>query len=104
RLEATGISGCACARHSYFIPHAMTTHINMDYILCETLKHNASGIHHALTFYDINYQYHKYLRDRVSSSLFLELDQKLEIMLGIGLCHVHGYQDSYYIQYASNFI
>ncbi|KAG1735762.1 hypothetical protein EDB19DRAFT_1896184 [Suillus lakei] len=68
------------------------------------LKHNASSIRHALTFYDVNCQYHKYLRDRVSDSPFLELDQALEIMPGIGLWHVHGHQDSCYVRYASNFI
>ncbi|KAG1779892.1 hypothetical protein EV702DRAFT_1043281 [Suillus placidus] len=86
RLEATSIGGCACARHGCFVPHAMVDfqkgerQMNMDYALCEALKHNASGIRHALTFYDVNCQYHKYLRDRVSSSPSLELDQALEIM------------------------
>ncbi|KAG1782095.1 hypothetical protein EV702DRAFT_1041810 [Suillus placidus] len=90
RLEATGIGGCACARHGCFVPHAMVDfqkgerQMNMDYALCEALKHNASGIRRALTFYDVNCQYHKYLRDRVSSSPFLELDQALEIVPGIG--------------------
>lgn len=78
--------------------------MNMDYALCEALKHNAGGIRRALTFYDVNCQYHKYLRDRVSSSPFLELDQELEIVPGIGLWHVHGHQDSCYVRYASNFI
>ncbi|KAG1788809.1 hypothetical protein EV424DRAFT_1355962 [Suillus variegatus] len=110
RLEATGIGGCACARHGCFVPHAMVDfqkgerQMNMDYALCEALKHNAGGIRRALTFYDVNCQYHKYLRDRVSSSPFLELDQELEIVLGIGLWHVHGHQDSCYVRYASNFI
>ncbi|KAG1812336.1 hypothetical protein EV424DRAFT_1327116 [Suillus variegatus] len=72
RLEATGISGCACARHGCFITYAMVNfqkgerQMNMDYAVCEVLKHNASGIQRALTFYDINCQYHKYLRDWVS--------------------------------------
>jgi hypothetical protein len=78
--------------------------MNMDYALCEALKHNTGGIRRALTFYDINCQYHKHLRDRVSSSPFLELDQELEIVPGIGLWHVHGHQDSCYVRYASNFI
>ncbi|KAG2351459.1 hypothetical protein BDR07DRAFT_1242221, partial [Suillus spraguei] len=78
RLEAIGIGGCACARHGCFVPHAMVNfqkgerQIHMDYALCEALKHNAGSIQHALTFYDVNCQYHKYLRDRVSDSPFLE--------------------------------
>ncbi|KAG1751888.1 hypothetical protein EDB19DRAFT_1628301 [Suillus lakei] len=110
RLEATSISSCACARHGCFVPHAMVDfqkgerQMNMDYALCEALKHNAGSIRHALTFYDVDCQYHKYLRDCISDSPFLELDQALEIMLGIGLWHVHGHQDSCYIRYASSFI
>ncbi|KAG1731780.1 hypothetical protein EDB19DRAFT_1593361, partial [Suillus lakei] len=54
--------------------------------------------------YDVNCQYHKYLRDCISDSPFLELDQALKIVPGIGLWHVHGHQDSCYVRYASNFI
>ncbi|KAG1723451.1 hypothetical protein EDB19DRAFT_1898080 [Suillus lakei] len=110
QLEATGIGGCACARHGCFIPHAMVDfqkgerQMNMDYTLCEALKHNAGGIWRALTFYDVNCQYHKYLKDRVADSPFLDVDEQLEIIPGIGLWHVHGHQDSCYVRYASNFI
>ncbi|KAG1844998.1 hypothetical protein F4604DRAFT_1595844, partial [Suillus subluteus] len=110
RLEATGIGGCACARHGCFIPHAMVDfqkgerQMNMDYALCEGLKHNADGIQRALTFYDVNCQYHKYLKDRIADNPFLDIWPELEIIPGIGLWHVHGHQDSCYVRYASNFI
>ncbi|KAG2066581.1 hypothetical protein BDR04DRAFT_1029777, partial [Suillus decipiens] len=99
-----------CARHGCFVPYAMVNfqkgerQMNMDYTVCEALKHNGSGIWCALTFYDINCQYHKYLRDQVSDSPFLELDQGLKSMPGIGLWHAHVHQDSCYVRYASNFI
>ncbi|KAG1840341.1 hypothetical protein F4604DRAFT_1690823 [Suillus subluteus] len=110
RLEATGIGGCACARHGCFVPHAMVDfqkgerQMNMDYALCEALKVNAEGICCALTFYDVNCQYHKHLKDRIAESPILQIHQELEIIPGIGLWHVHGHQDSCYVRYASNFI
>ncbi|KAG2096761.1 uncharacterized protein F5147DRAFT_656558 [Suillus discolor] len=110
RLEATGIGGCACARHGCFVPHAMVDfqkgerQINMDYALCKALKINTDGIRHALTFYDVNCQYHKRLKDRIAESPILEIPKELDIIPGIGLWHVHGHQDSCYVRYASNFI
>ncbi|KAG1851392.1 hypothetical protein F4604DRAFT_1507324, partial [Suillus subluteus] len=93
RLEATGIGRCACAIHGCFVPHAM---MNMDYAWCEALKHNADGIQCALTFYDVNCQYHRYLKDHIANSPFLDICQELQIIPGIGLWHVHGHQDSCY--------
>ncbi|KAG2119461.1 uncharacterized protein F5147DRAFT_647419 [Suillus discolor] len=111
RLEATGISGCACVRHGCFVPHAMYTlsptanrQMNMDYALCEALKLNAEGIHRVLTFYDVNCQYHKHLQDCIADSPLLKMHPELEITPGIGLWHVHGHPDSCYVRYASNFI
>ncbi|KAG1817738.1 hypothetical protein EV424DRAFT_1347851 [Suillus variegatus] len=110
RLEATGIGGCTCARHGCFVPHAMVDfqkgerQMNMDYGLCEALKMNADGIRRALTFYDVNCQYHKRLKDRIAESPILEIPKELDIIPGIGLWHVHGHQDSCYVRYASNFI
>ncbi|KAG2102537.1 uncharacterized protein F5147DRAFT_580924, partial [Suillus discolor] len=110
RLEATGIGGCACARHGCFVPHAMVDfqkgerQMNMDYALCEALKLNAKGIRRVLTFYDVNCQYHKHLQDRIADSPLLKMHDELEITPSIGLWHVHGHQDSCYVRYASNFI
>ncbi|KAG2103721.1 uncharacterized protein F5147DRAFT_654633 [Suillus discolor] len=110
KLEATGISGCACARHGCFVPHAMVDfqkgerQINMDYALCEALKVNAEGIRRVLTFYDVNCQYHKNLKECITNSPFLEIPMELDIVPGIGLWHVYGHQDNCYVRYASNFI
>ncbi|KAG1866912.1 hypothetical protein F4604DRAFT_1505302, partial [Suillus subluteus] len=70
KLEATGIGGCACARHGCFVPHSMVDfqkgerQMNMDYALRQALGYNTDGIDWALTFYDINCQYHKHLNWR----------------------------------------
>ncbi|KAG1819116.1 uncharacterized protein BJ212DRAFT_1204717, partial [Suillus subaureus] len=54
--------------------------------------------------YDINCQYNKHFWVQVDQSQFLEMVPELTIIPGIGLWHVHGHQDSCYVQYASNFI
>ncbi|KAG1783199.1 hypothetical protein EV702DRAFT_948208, partial [Suillus placidus] len=110
KLEATGIGGCACARHSCFVPHSMVDfqkgerQMNMDYALCQALGYNTNRIDQALTFYDINCQYHKHLQQRVDESPYLDLPWGMEVTPGIGLWHVHGHEDKCYVRYASNFI
>ncbi|KAG1898525.1 uncharacterized protein F5891DRAFT_1129506 [Suillus fuscotomentosus] len=66
--------------------------------------HRTNGLSQALTFYDINCQYNKHFRHRVNESLYLSLPSGMEIILGIGLWHVHGHQDKCYVWYASMFI
>ncbi|KAG1892924.1 uncharacterized protein F5891DRAFT_1131426 [Suillus fuscotomentosus] len=110
KLESTGIRGVACARHGCLVPHSMVDfqkgerQMNMDYALCEASRHNMEGITRAVTFYDINCQYNKHFQVWVDRSRFLEMAPQLTIIPGIGLWHVHGHQDSYYVRYASNFI
>ncbi|KAG1802811.1 uncharacterized protein HD556DRAFT_1304077 [Suillus plorans] len=76
----------------------------MDYALCEVAQHNMEGITRAVTFYDINCQYNKHFQVWVDRSRFLEMVPELTIIPSIGLWHVHGHQDSCYVQYVSNFI
>ncbi|KAG2148165.1 uncharacterized protein EDB93DRAFT_1240507 [Suillus bovinus] len=101
KLEATGIGGCACARHGCFVPHSM-----VDF--------HKDGISHVITFYDINCQYNKFLKDWIASSIYLSIPMGMNIIPGVKsrsglgstvyLWHVHGHQDSCYVRYASNFI
>ncbi|KAG2158037.1 uncharacterized protein EDB93DRAFT_1238354 [Suillus bovinus] len=103
KLKSTGIGGVACACHGCFVPHAMVNfqkgkrQMNMDYALCKAAQHNMEGITRAVTFYDINCQYNKHLWVRVDQSRFLEMVPELTIIPGIGLWHMHGYQDSCYV-------
>ncbi|KAG2358986.1 hypothetical protein BDR07DRAFT_1245322, partial [Suillus spraguei] len=99
KLEAMGIGGCACARHGCFVPHSMVDfqkgerQMNMDYMLCQALGYKANGIDQALTFYDINCQYHEHLHQRVDGPPYLNLPWGMEVIPGIGLWHVHSCQD-----------
>ncbi|KAG1841465.1 hypothetical protein C8R48DRAFT_751179 [Suillus tomentosus] len=110
KLEATGIGRCACARHRCFVPHSMVDfqkgerQMNMDYALCNALGYNTEGLETALTFYDVNCQYNNYLLCWVEESPYLAIPFGMEIILGIGLWHVHGHQDQCYVRYTSNFI
>ncbi|KAG1848923.1 hypothetical protein DFJ58DRAFT_716992 [Suillus subalutaceus] len=85
---ATGIGGCACARHGCFVP-------TFDGGLSERQK--TDGISRAITFYDINCQYNKYLKDQITSSMYLSIPIGMDIIPGIGLWHVHGHQDSCFV-------
>ncbi|KAG1796925.1 uncharacterized protein HD556DRAFT_1441100 [Suillus plorans] len=78
--------------------------MNMDYVLSQALNYKTDGISRAITFYDINCQYNKYLKDRIASSMYLSIPTGMDIIPGIGLWHVHGHQDSCFVRYASNFI
>ncbi|KAG1721902.1 uncharacterized protein EDB91DRAFT_1256307 [Suillus paluster] len=96
KLEATGIGGCACARHGCFMPNSM-----VDF---QKGERQMNMLCQALTFYDVNCQYNKHLQQRVDESLHLSLPSGMDIIPGIGLWHVHGHQDKCYVRYASNFI
>jgi hypothetical protein len=78
--------------------------MNMDYALSQALNYKTNGFSRAITFYDINCQYNKYLQDRVAASIYLSIPIGMDIIPAIGLWHVHGHQDSCYVRYASNFI
>ncbi|KAG1766482.1 hypothetical protein EV702DRAFT_1050657 [Suillus placidus] len=110
KLEATGIGGCACARHGCFVPNSMVDfqkgkrQMNMDYALCNALHHNTDGLAWALTFYNVNCQYSKHLRRWVDESFHLTIPSGMDIIPGIGLWPVHGHQDKCFVRYASNFI
>ncbi|KAG2127671.1 hypothetical protein DEU56DRAFT_758558 [Suillus clintonianus] len=90
RLEATGIGGCACARMDVLshIPwwtfrKAKGWQMNMDYALSQALNYKTDGISRAITFYDINCQYNKYLKDRITSSMYLSIPTGMDIIPGI---------------------
>ncbi|KAG2073301.1 hypothetical protein BDR04DRAFT_1127297 [Suillus decipiens] len=104
RLEATGIGGCACARHGCFVPHSMVDfqkgerQMNMDYALSQALNYKTDRISRAITFYDINCQYNKYLKDQTASSMYLSIPIGMDIIPRIGLWHIHGHQDSCFVR------
>ncbi|KAG1784597.1 uncharacterized protein HD556DRAFT_1451631 [Suillus plorans] len=108
RLEATGIGGCACARHGCFVPHSMVDfqkgerQMNMDYALSQALNYKTDGISRAITFYDINCQYNKYLKDRIASSMYLSIPIGMDIIPGIGLWHTERlWKPSGHLEYKS---
>ncbi|EAU89886.2 hypothetical protein CC1G_07038 [Coprinopsis cinerea okayama7 len=110
-LDATGIGAIACMRHGAFVPSSIVDfqkgerHINMDYALSEALKHsNMDKIQRVIFVYDINCQYSKKALERLRSGDYLELNESLNFIFGIGLFHVHGHQEACLPRYSLTFI
>ncbi|KAI5993816.1 hypothetical protein F5J12DRAFT_785937 [Pisolithus orientalis] len=108
--ELTGIGGCACVRHGYFVPHAVVNfqkgeqQVNMDYALVHAVHHGLDPWQPVITFYDINCQYSKNLACWLEENRYLSLPSGLQIQPSIGLWHVHGHQTECFTRYAPNFI
>ncbi|KAG2005829.1 hypothetical protein CC2G_002197 [Coprinopsis cinerea AmutBmut pab1-1] len=109
--DVTGVGAFACMRHGCFAPGSVVDfqkgerQVNMDYGFCEALKTtHTDELSKILLVYDINCQYSKHLLERIEDSDHLSIDEKLTIIYGIGLFHVHGHQDSCFARYALTFI
>ncbi|KAG1821433.1 hypothetical protein EV424DRAFT_1346903 [Suillus variegatus] len=57
--------------------------MNMDYALSQALNYHTDGISRGITFYDINCQYNKFLKDRIASSMYLSIPIDMDIIPGI---------------------
>ncbi|KAL4079712.1 hypothetical protein J3A83DRAFT_4155338 [Scleroderma citrinum] len=110
QLASTGISGCACARHGCFVPHAIVDfqkgeqQVNMDYALVHAMQHGLGPGQRVIHFYDINCQYSKNLACQLKVNQFISMLASLTIQPGIGLWHMHGHQTECFVWYAPNFI
>lgn len=76
----------------------------MDYSLSHALNHNMAGIQKVVTFYDVNCQYIKHFRRRISSNSCLTIPTNISIIPSIGLWHVHGHQTECFARYSPGFI
>ncbi|KAG2004971.1 hypothetical protein CC2G_003473 [Coprinopsis cinerea AmutBmut pab1-1] len=109
--DVTGIGAFACMRHGCFAPGSVVDfqkgerQVNMDYGFCEALKTtHTDELSKVLLVYDINCQYSKHLFERIEEANHLDINEKLSIIFGIGLFHVHGHQDTCFARYALTFI
>ena len=109
--DATGIAAFACARSGAFIAGSVVDfqkgerQVNIDYALCEAIK--AMGMDDGgkvMVIYDVMCQYHIHLWERIKQNPFLSFPQKVELLMAIGLFHVHGHQDSCLFRFATSFI
>ena len=76
----------------------------MDYSIFKALNFNMDGIEAALICYDVMCQWSVHMKDRVASSMYLNIPDALELRLGIGLFHIHGHQDTCLARYSPSFI
>ena len=109
--DATGIAAFACARSGAFIPGSVVDfqkgerQMNIDYALCEALKTMAVGDgDKVMIIYDVMCQYHVHLWERINQNPFLSFPEKVQLLMAIGLFHVHGHQDSCLFPFATSFI
>ena len=79
--------------------------MNIDYALCEALKTMAVGDgDKVMIIYDVMCQYHVHLWERINQNPFLSFPEKVQLLMAIGLFHVHGHQDSCLFRFATSFI
>ncbi|KAI6101880.1 hypothetical protein F5141DRAFT_1065834 [Pisolithus sp. B1] len=110
KLDSMGIGAAACAWHGCFYPHSVVDfqkgerQLNMDYSLVNALSFNMDRINNIICFYDINCSYMKNLRKQVDNSRCIDIPNSLQIILGIGIWHVHGHKKECYTQYVPLFI
>ena len=76
----------------------------MDYCVSEAMKFNMDGISRSILLYDIMCQYWKNLKKRFDGNPYLTFPERVEIVRGIGLFHVHGHKDECYPRFAPTFI
>ncbi|EDQ98237.1 uncharacterized protein LACBIDRAFT_336148 [Laccaria bicolor S238N-H82] len=109
--DATGIAAFACPRSGAFIPGSVVDfqkgkrQLNIDYALCEALKNmGLNGLDDIMIIYDMMCQYHVNLWDRIANNPNLSISEKANLIMGIGLFHVHGHQDECLFRLATSFI
>ncbi|KDQ48914.1 hypothetical protein JAAARDRAFT_82556, partial [Jaapia argillacea MUCL 33604] len=111
-LTVTSIVAVACARHGCFCPRSCANlqkgerQINMDYILAQALQlTKIPGVSPTVLLYDIVCQYSVHVARRfLENAQYLGLPSPLNLLMGIGLFHVHGHQDSCGPRYSPNYM
>jgi len=92
-------------RHVACIPLSQEDRqVNMDYALVHAVQHGMDLQQKVITFYDINCQYSKNLKQWLEANNFISLPCGLWIQPSIGLWHVHGHKAECFTRYAPNFI
>ncbi|KAG2739063.1 hypothetical protein P692DRAFT_201730186, partial [Suillus brevipes Sb2] len=97
-LRATGVGATACARHGCFIPHCVVDfqkgerHMNIDYSICNAIKHAAKGIDDTLVIYDVGCQWSLHFAERVNNYYGLTLPDNTEIVAAVGKFHLSAHK------------
>ncbi|KAG1856333.1 hypothetical protein DFJ58DRAFT_618925, partial [Suillus subalutaceus] len=72
-LGATGVGTIACACHGCFVPHCIVDfwkgkhHMDIDYLVCNAIKHAANRIDDFLVIYDADCQWSLHFAKCVSN-------------------------------------
>ncbi|KIK31764.1 hypothetical protein CY34DRAFT_36943, partial [Suillus luteus UH-Slu-Lm8-n1] len=128
-LRATGVGATACARHGCFVPHCIvdfqkgerqvffhllliechddemtSSHMNIDYSICNAIKHAAKGIDDTLVIYDVGCQWSLHFSERVSNCPSLTLPENTQILAAVGKFHLSAHKRACFPRYSLNFI
>jgi hypothetical protein len=76
----------------------------MNYSIFKALNYNMKGIEAALISYDVMCQWSVHIKERVTGSDYLKMQDNLKLRLAIGLFHIHGHQDACLARYSPSFV
>ncbi|KAG1720661.1 uncharacterized protein EDB91DRAFT_1064768, partial [Suillus paluster] len=114
-LRATGVGATACARHGCFVPHCIVDFqkgerqvffhlLNLDYSICNAIKHAAGNIDNSLIIYDVGCQWSLNFTQRVDNCPGLALPDNTEIVAAVGKFHLSAHKLACFARYSLNFI
>ncbi|KAG1848036.1 hypothetical protein F4604DRAFT_1525013, partial [Suillus subluteus] len=89
---ATRVGATACACLGYFVPHCVVDfqnsewqvslhllHMNIDYSICNAIKHAANRIDNSLVIYDVGYQWNLHFAEHVNNCSSLTLPDNSDV-------------------------
>src|SRR5215472_2283952 len=78
--------------------------MNIDYAVCQALKYNTAGILEALVEYDVTCSWSIHFLERIASSPFLSLPERLKIIAAVGKFHLATHKCDCFAKFSLNFI
>lgn len=78
--------------------------MNIDYAICNALKHETSGMNESLVNYDIACQWSIKFEERVNNSKYLSIPQHLKIIPAVGKFHLGAHVPECFPFFSLNFI
>jgi hypothetical protein len=78
--------------------------MNIDYSICNAIKHAAKGIDDTLVIYDVGCQWSLHFAERVNNYYGLTLPDNTEIVAAVGKFHLSAHKLACFPRYSLNFI
>ncbi|KAG2351073.1 hypothetical protein BDR07DRAFT_1321576, partial [Suillus spraguei] len=78
--------------------------INIDYSICNAIKHAANGINNSMVIYDVGCQWNLHFVEHVKNSSGLTLPDNTEIIAAVRKFHLSAHKLARFARYSLNFI